>query len=87
MDAQVVNPKFEDILLIMNNKTFGQRLAAEIVGGRGRLFRLIENNKIRAKKLTNKQNGKWFCNAADVLKYAQLNFRKPRKKSGRKEAA
>ena len=83
MEAQVFNSKFEDILLIMNDKTFG-RLAAEIVGGRGRLLRLIEGKKIRANKPTNKQNGKWFCNAADVLKYAQLNFRKPRK---RKEAA
>lgn len=84
MEAQVFNSKFEDILLIMNDKTFGQRLAAEIVGGRGRLLRLIEGKKIRANKPTNKQNGKWFCNAADVLKYAQLNFRKPGK---RKEAA
>lgn len=69
---------------ILSQETFGQRLAAEIVGGRGRLLRLIEGKKIRANKPTNKQNGKWFCNAADVLKYAQLNFRKPRK---RKEAA
>lgn len=79
MEAQVFNSKFEDILLIMNDKTFGQRLAAEIVGGRGRLLRLIEGKKIRANKPTNKQNGKWFCNAADVLKYAQLNFKNPEK--------
>lgn len=73
--------RFDDILIIMNNKAFGQRLAANIVGGRGRLFRLISEGKIRANKPTNKQNGKWFCNASDVLRYAQLTYRNLRKKT------
>lgn len=59
------------ILEVMNNETFGQRKAARLVGGLGRLLQLIEDGKIRSDKPTNKQNGKWFCNAADVLKYAK----------------
>ena len=65
-------PDIETILIVMNDKTFGQREAANIVGGRGRLFNLIGAGLIRAEKMTNKQNGKWFCNASDVLRYATL---------------
>lgn len=32
----------EEVLkIVLNDKTFGQREAATIVGGRGRLFRLV----------------------------------------------
>lgn len=68
-----------DILRIMENKTFGKVEAASIVGGRGRLVRLMDEGKVRVDKPTNKQNGKWFCNAADVLRYAVVKYRKPRK--------
>ena len=71
--------KLSEILILMNDKTFGQREAATIVGGRGRLFRLVETGKIRTDKPTNKQNGKWFCNASDVLHHAIAISRKPRK--------
>ncbi|MEA4886360.1 MAG: hypothetical protein VB063_06740 [Bacteroides graminisolvens] len=37
-----------------------------------RLKELIGSGKIRAEKRTNKQNGKWFCNAYDVIKHASL---------------
>lgn len=66
-DSQRLTHIFE----IMNNETFGQRKAARLVGGLGRLLQLIEAGKVRSDKPTNKQNGKWFCNAADVLKYAK----------------
>lgn len=56
----------------MNNKTFGRNEAADIVGGLSRLMKLVGQGKIRAEKRTNKQNGKWFCNAYDVLKHATL---------------
>lgn len=71
--------KLADILILMNDKTFGQRESASIVGGRGRLYRLVEDGKIRVEKPTNKQNGKWFCNASDVLRHALVSYRKPRK--------
>lgn len=66
----------EDVLkIVLNDVTFGKDTAASIVGGRGRLMRLCEKGLIRFDKPTNKQNGKWFCNAYDVLKHASLGLR------------
>ena len=74
--------RLANILAIMDRETFGQRKAASMVGGLGRLLKLIEEGKIRSDKPTNKQNGKWYCNAADVLKYAIIKYRKsPKKKN------
>lgn len=65
----------EEVLKIaLNDKTFGRDQAADIVGGLSRLVDLIGKGLIRAEKRTNKQNGKWFCNAYDVIKYAQLKY-------------
>jgi hypothetical protein len=62
------------ILRVMNNKTFGLRYSEKIVGGRARLESLICEGKIRARKANeNAQNGKWQCNAADVLRYARID--------------
>lgn len=72
--------RLANILAIMDRETFGQRKAASMVGGLGRLLKLIEEGKIRSDKPTNKQNGKWYCNAADVLKYAIIKYRKSPKK-------
>lgn len=42
----------EEVLkIVLNDKTFGQREAADIVGGRGRLFRLVGSGDIRAEKI------------------------------------
>lgn len=71
--------RLADILSIMDQETFGQRKSASLVGGLGRLIKLIEEGKIRSDKPTNKQNGKWFCNAADVLKFAVVKRGKSRK--------
>ena len=63
----------EDILkIVLNDKTFGRDQAADIVGGLSRLMKLVGKGLIRAEKRTNKQNGKWFCNAWDVIKWAKL---------------
>lgn len=62
------------IFLAMDGRTFGQRESASIVGGLKRLLVLMEQGKIRAEKRINKQNGKWYCNAADVLRYAKNPF-------------
>jgi hypothetical protein len=65
--------KLETIYRVMNSETFGLRKAEKIVGGRTRLLRLIEEGKIRAEKTNGPaQNGKWFCNAGDVLRYARI---------------
>lgn len=63
----------EEVLkIVLNDKTFGRDAAADIVGGLGRLKKLVGKGLIRAEKRTNKQNGKWFCNAYDVLKFATI---------------
>ncbi len=63
------------ILQVMNTKTFGFRYSEKIVGGRARLERLIVEGKVRAEKGNSRvQNGKWLCNAADVLRYARVKI-------------
>ena len=65
--------KLDVIYRIMNGETFGLKKSERIVGGHARLMRLIEEGKIRAEKVNGKaQNGKWFCNAGDVLRYARI---------------
>lgn len=65
----------EEVLkIVLNDKTLGRDQAADIVGGLSRLIDLIGKGLIRAEKRTNKQNGKWFCNAYDVIKHAQLKY-------------
>lgn len=65
--------KLDVIYRIMNSETFGLRKSERIVGGHNRLMRLIEEGKIRAEKVNaSAQNGKWQCNAGDVLRYARI---------------
>lgn len=65
----------EEVLkIVLNNKTFGRNEAADIVGGLTRLKSLIGEGLIRAEKTSSKQNGKWFCNAWDCVKYAKLKY-------------
>lgn len=65
----------ENVLQIaLGGITFSQREAEKIVGSRNRLFDLVGKGKIRAEKRANRQNGRWYCNAYDVMKYASLNL-------------
>jgi hypothetical protein len=74
----MINPMLDSVKLdviyrVMNSETFGLNKATRIVGGRARLMRLIEEGKIRAEKVNaTAQNGKWMCNAGDVLRYARI---------------
>ncbi len=52
--------------------TFSKTVAAKLVGGRGKLGRLIEQGKIRVEKKTSKQNGKWYCYAGDVILHMKI---------------
>lgn len=73
-----VNPKeilLENILAVMANEYFSKDLSAKIVGGVKKLEDLIAAGKIEAHKPNNVQNGKWFCNAAQVLLHCR-NMRK-----------
>lgn len=65
--------RLETIYLVMNRETFGQKTSARIVGGMTRLMKLITDGRIRAEKVNGKaQNGKWQCNAGDVLRFARI---------------
>ena len=65
--------RLEVIYRIMNGEVFGLKQASRIVGGQSRLMRLIEEGKVRAEKRNaTAQNGKWMCNAGDVLRYARI---------------
>lgn len=65
--------RLDVIYRIMNAEVFGLKQASRIVGGQSRLMRLIEEGKIRAEKRNAAaQNGKWMCNAGDVLRYARI---------------
>ena len=67
--------RYETIMRVMNDMTFGLRYSERIVGGRGRLMSLIEQGHIRAEKGNGSaQNGKWLCNASDVLRYAKVKY-------------
>ena len=69
----------DNIMRVMSGEYFGQTKAAAIVGGKKKLERLIKSGKIEAVKPRNSQNGKWFCNAAQVLMHCR-NMRKTGKK-------
>lgn len=69
-----VNPSeilLENILRVMSDETFCKDKAAKIVGGKKRLEDLIAAGEITAEKPCNSQNGKWFCNAAQVLRHCR----------------
>ena len=69
-----VNPKeilLENILAVMSDEYFSKDLSAKIVGGVAKLENLIAAGKIEASKPNNVQNGKWFCNAAQVLRHCR----------------
>lgn len=61
----------DNMMCVMESHIFGQREAASIVGGLGKLLQLITDGKVRAEKRTPSQNGKWYCNAADVLRHCR----------------
>ena len=73
-----LNPEaiqLQNIFAVMADKTFSKDLSAEIVGGPKKLENLIASGAIEASKPNNVQNGKWFCNAAQVLQHCR-NMRK-----------
>lgn len=69
-----------NIIRVMSTKTFGKVVSASIVGGEKKLERLIEKGEIQSEKESNSQNGKWQCNAAQVLLHCRCTSkRKPKK--------
>lgn len=73
-----LNPEaimLENIFAVMAGETFSKDLSAKIVGGVKKLEDLIAAGAIEADKPNNVQNGKWHCNAAQVLRNCR-NMRK-----------
>lgn len=58
----------QNIFIALEDESFCKDKAAKIVGGVKKLEDMIAKGEIRAEKPTMAKNGKWFCNAADVLK-------------------
>ena len=71
----------EALKIVLNDKTFSKDEAISIVGGLARFRELCEHGRIRFEKSTSAQNSRWKCNAYDVIRYAQINFRGRKKKS------
>lgn len=69
-----VNPaeiQLENIFIVMEQFNFSKDISATIVGGPKKLESLIASGKIYAVKECNSQNGKWKCNAAQVLRHCR----------------
>lgn len=61
----------DNILVLFEKMTFGKDKSSYIVGGERKLEQLISEGKVRATKPTMHQHGKWYCNAADVLRHCR----------------
>ena len=74
----------DNILRLFSTETFGKDKSAYYVGGEKKLMNLIETGKIESDKPTNVQNGKWHCNAAQVLLHCRCAGRKVKSKKRKK---
>lgn len=75
IDLQSPEYRLEAIPLMLNrhNVVFSKTTAAKLVGGRGKLGKLIEQGRVRVeKKASGKQNGKWYCNGGDVIRNMKI---------------
>lgn len=74
MKEMLVNPSavlLENIFMAFASETFSKNKAAWIVGGEEKLLNLIAQGKIEAVKVNSSKTGKWYCNAADVLRHCR----------------
>lgn len=69
----------DSIIDVMSSETFSKDKSAHIVGGEKTLIRLIEAGKIESYKPANAQNGKWYCNAAQVLLHCRCKRKKKKR--------
>ena len=63
----------EILKIVLNDKTFSKDESISIVGGTRRFTDLCAKGMIRYVKKSSAQNGRWRCNAYDVIKNASLN--------------
>lgn len=63
----------EEVLkIVLNDKSFSKDESISIVGGQRRFLELCAQGKIRYNKRSSSQNGRWKCNAYDVIKNASI---------------
>ncbi|WP_291587237.1 hypothetical protein [Bacteroides sp.] len=67
--------RLSDILTVMDSHTFPKRESEGIVGGPGRLQKLVDEKKVRMECRNNRE----YYNASDVLRHAIVKSRRPRK--------
>lgn len=60
--------RYHTILRAAQYMSLSKNQAQILVGGIRRLERLVAEGMIRARKTTDKQNGRWECNGADVIR-------------------
>lgn len=84
-DDGTANILLDNIIRIMSGEYFSKDKSAYIVGGLKKLEHLIEAGKIDVVKPSDSQNGKWYCNAAQVLVHCRYvrKVRKPRKRKSK----
>ena len=63
--------RLQQIFAAAEKVPLSKNQASIFVGGRSRLERLAAEKKIRYVKTSDKPNGRWDCNGADVLRYAK----------------
>lgn len=70
----MIEPTINVVSIILSKLsiTFSKAEATMIVGGEARLLNLIAQNKIRCERANNRQNGRWQCDAGDVLRHIKL---------------
>lgn len=68
--------RLADIFQVMDSRTFPKRESETIVGGPGRLRKLVETRKVR---MISKANGRSYYNASDILRHAIAKSRSSRK--------
>ena len=74
----------DNILRLFSTEIFGKDKSAYYVGGEKKLISLIEAGKIESDKPVNVQNGKWHCNAAQVLLHCRCARKKVKPKKRKK---
>jgi len=59
--------KYKALKIIYEKKNLSWRQAVEIVGGKKRLQRLIDEQAVRVSRRPNDTTSKWLLNAADCI--------------------
>lgn len=80
LEDDTASTLLKNILMQMEEESFGKRKSERVVGGPKRLQELVENGAIRM-KLEN--NGRAYYNASDVLMYCRPPKRKKERKPRR----